>query len=1431
MAGAPAAPPAVLETVSWVQCDKCSKWRKISTELADGLSDEVPWYCSDNPDPKHNSCETPQELSDAEIDRLHVENGKAEGGGEADGAQPNGAAVATALAGGAPRRHRRPPVWQLVTSNLYTHRERKEQDEDDIMICQCKKIWATDTTTVGCGPECLNRMLNIECVEEYCPGGHRCSNQMFTKREYARIEVRRAGAKGFGLFAKEDLKAGQFVIEYLGEVLEEEEYHRRKEYFIETGQRHYYFMNVGNGEVIDASRRGNLGRFINHSCEPNCETQKWVVHGELAIGLFTLVDIPKGAELTFDYNFERYGDKPMKCLCGSKNCRGVIGGTQDKEGSAATRAAIEAAVEPAPGEEDPDFIMVEEKERDGALMAILDRVVGLGWEKGWTPKLSQRLHKLATQHNVDLSNLSEDEEEELAALAAASSGMSEEAEEEAAAPARKQARKPTAKQGGSKQRGRAGAKQAKKPARQRRAVASDDGEWAADEEELSEASSQEGLGSGGRAAAAAARGEVSSEEEEDEEELAALRRAGRAAKAAAAEAAAGGSQVPFRKRLKRFARAAAAAEAASTTPAGSTGSRPRLGSASGGKAGATQSVASSTPGGGGSGPLIPKRSTAALAGPATPSTFAKRRSEIDRRLSELVNSAGRLRDTHPDVVIRVLRLFNLCEIGPTVSKMDSSDLDELGVLPRPPSAGPQRSDGSAGSMQQAGSASDLRALRPLSRNESGSSLAQAAAAAALQAAAASALQAQAAALQSGSTAAAAEQREEGEVTPEPEPSAVDQRSTQQHHHLQPPQLPPPGMGPLSGPSSPGKEQRARAAAAAARVKAAWDEAQRSGQLSARQAARIADMSLLLEVVLKTNTLSAKKDFIKCGILRQLLGVVGGNTGKQYYAILKKVLRVVESLPLTSDDMHHTRSAHGSFADLLRELAQSTDFEIRQKAYGLLKKFPAANCTRPLPPEMVHPGARGRGGGTPGGAGGLPPQAGQQWRDGPLPPLAAPPPPPGAGPFGGPPQPPGASPYGGPPPPGHFHGSPHQQDGWRSREPMPPSRFGPGRPLPGPPMGPGRPGGPPPPPMGRPPPPSLPPPPHHYPPQHPGMSRPPPPPPLPPPGLGMPPPPDGATPGSGSSRKRSRWDQPGQAGTPAALGAGGAADAAAPGTAPGATPWSRPPSGLGRSPGGAGQEEPPSKRHADGRANGTGGLESAASWDVESQFALGAAGSYLGAGAAATGGASNLSPDAPAARTYSPVASPGRGQGQAGSEQGPGRPMSAAYSYGSGGAAAAAAGAAAGGAPPGEPASNGGGPHLSPMSDDEPPPPQGPPPPPPEQPPPSQQHQQHAFAAGQREEPETWDEPDASFAAFVADKVRHRVGKYAQPDHPMYLTQDEARELFSKVRREIIAKEQHAYEERRSAGLFKPIERTKLEAKIRDFVRDSIRRYHERRGTL
>lgn len=56
----------------------------------------------------------------------------------------------------------RPSVWQHVTENIYTHRKRRQQDDDDVMICQCPQKYYTDTEP-GCGPTCINRMLNTEC--------------------------------------------------------------------------------------------------------------------------------------------------------------------------------------------------------------------------------------------------------------------------------------------------------------------------------------------------------------------------------------------------------------------------------------------------------------------------------------------------------------------------------------------------------------------------------------------------------------------------------------------------------------------------------------------------------------------------------------------------------------------------------------------------------------------------------------------------------------------------------------------------------------------------------------------------------------------------------------------------------------------------------------------------------------------------------------------------------------------------------------------------------------------------------------------------------------------------------------------------------------------------------------------------------------------
>lgn len=63
----------------------------------------------------------------------------------------------------------------------------------------------------------------------------------------------------------------------------------------------------------------------DHSCSPNCETQKWTVNGDTRVGLFALRDIEPGEELTFNYNLASDGETRKPCLCGASNCSGFIG--------------------------------------------------------------------------------------------------------------------------------------------------------------------------------------------------------------------------------------------------------------------------------------------------------------------------------------------------------------------------------------------------------------------------------------------------------------------------------------------------------------------------------------------------------------------------------------------------------------------------------------------------------------------------------------------------------------------------------------------------------------------------------------------------------------------------------------------------------------------------------------------------------------------------------------------------------------------------------------------------------------------------------------------------------------------------------------------------------------------------------------------------
>lgn len=132
------------------------------------------------------------------------------------------------------------------------------------VVCSCSGLVLFETLCVAAAEAC--RMGIMQC-STLCSGlaesGLSCAAPSPAQGVmvpaavvlFPAVVQRRAGPKGFGLYADQDIGAGEFVIQYVGEVLEEEEYLRRKHYYIQTGQRHYYFMNIGNGEVIDACRK------------------------------------------------------------------------------------------------------------------------------------------------------------------------------------------------------------------------------------------------------------------------------------------------------------------------------------------------------------------------------------------------------------------------------------------------------------------------------------------------------------------------------------------------------------------------------------------------------------------------------------------------------------------------------------------------------------------------------------------------------------------------------------------------------------------------------------------------------------------------------------------------------------------------------------------------------------------------------------------------------------------------------------------------------------------------------------------------------------------------------------------------------------------------------------------------------------------------
>ncbi|XP_042357025.1 histone-lysine N-methyltransferase NSD2 [Plectropomus leopardus] len=218
---------------------------------------------------------------------------------------------------------RKPPPYKFIKVNkpfgrvqVYT------ADISEIPKCNCKP---TDERPCGFESECLNRMLQYECHPQVCPNGERCCNQDFTKRLYPETKIIKTPGKGWGLISLRDIKKGEFVNEYIGELIDEEECRARIKYAQENNITDFYMLTIDKDRIIDAGPKGNYSRFMNHSCQPNCETQKWTVNGDTRVGLFAVCDIPAGTELTFNYNLDCLGNEKTVCRCGAPNCSGFLG--------------------------------------------------------------------------------------------------------------------------------------------------------------------------------------------------------------------------------------------------------------------------------------------------------------------------------------------------------------------------------------------------------------------------------------------------------------------------------------------------------------------------------------------------------------------------------------------------------------------------------------------------------------------------------------------------------------------------------------------------------------------------------------------------------------------------------------------------------------------------------------------------------------------------------------------------------------------------------------------------------------------------------------------------------------------------------------------------------------------------------------------------
>ncbi|KAK3674245.1 hypothetical protein LTR78_005714 [Recurvomyces mirabilis] len=227
----------------------------------------------------------------------------------------------------------KPKDWHQVNKNRLIGEakdlwERSERLPASMCVCS-----PPGPGELGCDDVCLNRVMQYECNDDNCNlSSETCGNRAFAELSTRTkkggpfdvgVEVLKTANRGFGVRSCRTWAAGQIIMEYTGEIVSEGECQRRMREDYKDKQC-YYLMELERGLIIDGTK-GSMARFINHSCEPNCEVRMVKVNGTPRMGVFAGPEgITTGQELTYDYNFDNFGETQQKCYCGAPSCRGSL---------------------------------------------------------------------------------------------------------------------------------------------------------------------------------------------------------------------------------------------------------------------------------------------------------------------------------------------------------------------------------------------------------------------------------------------------------------------------------------------------------------------------------------------------------------------------------------------------------------------------------------------------------------------------------------------------------------------------------------------------------------------------------------------------------------------------------------------------------------------------------------------------------------------------------------------------------------------------------------------------------------------------------------------------------------------------------------------------------------------------------------------------